>query len=432
MSVSVLAATSNSDHGGITFAPAQNWSHDTIVYASCANPAAGLNQPCRVDLQLSADGTTFVTVDTRIFSSAPGATSQIKFPLHDYLEITQTTANYWIGTTPVVNGLPRSFSAPWVSWQLRFSGNVGGAVTVSATADGAILSQGNYQLFTSSGIFKIPNWARFVRVIGIGGGGGGATGTRGASGLKLAGGGGGAGAGISELTWSAPDLIAANGSPNITVTVGAGGLGGLAQTADDTQGNPGLQGSATTFGTFLSAVQGVGGLQGNGTVAGSGGATLTQAMYLGQAGANGGTGGVGIDGNAPANIAAAGGGGGGGISSAGVPYAGGNGGHLQYIANPILVAGGTPGAAGSTGVSGGNGGTGNPGNTTSSDIVGGSGGGGGGATSDNTMQPGSGGNGGAYGSGGGGGPAILDGTVLVGTAGNGGNGAPGALLVMYW
>ena len=147
---------------------------------------------------------------------------------------------------------------------------------------------------TTSITFLVPVTAQ-VLVIGAGAGGGGNNG--GAS----AGGGGGAG----EYYYSASYSIAAG---TYTVTVGAGGTGGVASTSD------GVDGGATVFGS-ISAAGGGGGSTGgsgnNGRPGGSGGGVGRSAGTLGGASVKtaGGLGNKGGDNANSANFSASGGGG---------------------------------------------------------------------------------------------------------------------------
>ncbi|RZJ44226.1 MAG: DUF2793 domain-containing protein, partial [Brevundimonas sp.] len=75
-------------------------------------------------------------------------------------------------------------------------------------------------IFSSSGSWAPPDWARSVEVVAVAGGGGGGAGAFGASGGRYGGGGGGAG-GVSKAVWPADQLAA-----GLTVVVGAGGGGG--------------------------------------------------------------------------------------------------------------------------------------------------------------------------------------------------------------
>lgn len=272
------------------------------------------------------------------------------------------------------------------------------------------------QTFASAGshTWTKPVSARFVHVAMIGGGGGGASGRRGASSTVRCGGGGGAGGAYAEQLFIASAL-----NPTETVTVGAGGTGGAAVSANDTDGNDGATGGSSSLGSKLLATGGRGGFAGtvsaghgalgagDGAFAGSGGGssagTNSGDAISEPAGAVGGSGGGGGGGFKISNVATA--------ASAGAPGS---------INNPSAPTGG---AAGS-----GDGGAGGAGGVVSGSLTFG-GGGGGGGRGGSSSNAGAGGAGGVYGGGGGGGGAGLNSTTLSGV---GGNGAAGIVIVRAW
>jgi hypothetical protein len=283
------------------------------------------------------------------------------------------------------------------------------------------------QTFEANGTWTKPSGVNFVRVILYGGGGGG-----GGSGAATSAGCGGGGGARVERVFRASDLTA-----TVSVTIGAGGNGGLAS-------NYGTAGGATNFGTYAyaygggrgSAVYsgansgggggGAGGVGGNGGIAASAGgqpAGTDGAVGLGEGGAGGplssrnnsesggGSGGAGNGSNGGASVRGGGGGGGGGNSAAG--GAGGSSGIF-----PIASTGGGGGAGGAAtggGLPGGNGTAGISGNVRH----GGTGGGGGGYSSGGGSTGGGGGAGGSHGGGGGGGGTALSGTLAGGAGGAG-------------
>lgn len=169
-------------------------------------------------------------------------------------------------------------------------------VAPKATGGSIIQTDGTYwyHAFLASGEFK-PASTLSCDVLVVAGGGGGGAG-RGA--------GGGAG-GVYYTTTSV-------GASAQTVTIGAGGIGGVYTGA----GNPGSQGSNSVFGSLTAAVGGGGGQSafgGVGTSGGSGGgATATNTGYAGTSG----QGFKGGDG-AATNASARGTGGGGGAGAVG-------------------------------------------------------------------------------------------------------------------
>jgi len=191
-----------------------------------------------------------------------------------------------------------------------------------------------------------------VQYLVIAGGGGGAAGT---------GGGGGAGgyrsSAIGENSGggsSAESTLTLSTSKSYTVTVGAGGSGGLVD------GNPGVAGNNSTFSVVTSIGGGAGTHAGDGGSGGSGGgagygtftggAGTTNQGYAGGATANTG----------PPYYSGAGGGGaganGGSVSSSYVGGAGGNGVQSNITGTPTYRAGGGAGGNNSGTVSGGLGG----------------------------------------------------------------------------
>jgi hypothetical protein len=262
---------------------------------------------------------------------------------------------------------------------------------------------------------KPPN-AKFVHVIMYGGGGGGGSGRKRSSGglasAASAGGGGGAG-GRTELFVAANQLDA-----TVTVTVGAGGTGGAAQTNNDTSGNNGLIGNNSSFGSFGLArggTEGIGGLTTSGG-AGFGGGSLGEfsngsSTYS----ANGATGGIstGSSGSRGGYRPGGGASGGGFSGSSTTLREGGTGGLGGSLLNSSTTTTAGGGAGGNT--------SGAPNGVAGADastfFIGGSGGGGG---ASGTSTAGNGGAGGYPGGGGGSGGAGH--TVNSGAGGNGGNG----------
>jgi hypothetical protein len=278
----------------------------------------------------------------------------------------------------------------------------------TAVSDANLAKTTDVQTFTSSGTWTKPAGAVSVRVRCIGAGGGGGAGARGPSGTALSGGGGGSSGGMSEMMLAASDL-----SSTVTVTVGTGGAGGIAQSLDGTAGaNGSSASSSTSFGGYITAGGGNGGVGGGLATAGTGGNSTSYGysagMFPGVSGASGSAAGS-AGASSGSGQGAAPGGGGGGVTTAPAATAGGNGG--QTWSNTSLAYG--------TSGSGANGGA---GGSSAVKGTGGGGGGGGGNISGTGYAGGAGGN---YGGGGGGGGASLNGS----TSGAGGKGGDGICIV---
>jgi hypothetical protein len=273
------------------------------------------------------------------------------------------------------------------------------------------------QQFTASGTWNRPTapagttytWAA-IRVLG--GGPGAGSGRKGAAGSARSGGNAGIGGYYNEA------LIPFASLPtSLTITVGAGGTGGAAQTTNSTNGNPGTDGGeSSVVGTGVN-------VRASGGLAGLGGTAAAVAFGSHAAGT------IGVRGNiiantsvtaasspsSPTSFPAGGGGGpGGGISTGNVAFAG--------CLSPIYT--GTSATTPAGGVVDGA----SPVNPTAQPanvLIAGPGGSGGAASITTNAQAG--GNGAGYGSSGGGGGAAVD---SVGNSGAGGTGAGGFVEIL--
>ena len=281
-----------------------------------------------------------------------------------------------------------------------------GTITLAATGGTAT----DVQTFTSSGTWTKPAGAVAVDVVVISAGGGGGSGRKAGVAAQASGGGGGGGGSYSMRNISAALLGATE-----AVTVGIGGTGGASVTINTTNGNAGVTGGNSSFGTWIQVTGGGGGGIATTTSGPAGAGSSSRAMFPGGNGSAGGGGAGALTGGSNVNVSSAGGGAGGGLPiAATVGFIGSTGG----TALGSWFSGGTaPG-----GVIGGNGGS--APNVTVGFPASGSAGGGGGSSV--TGNAGNGGNGGTYGGAGGGGGAGLDG---VGNSGAGGNGADGIVVV---
>lgn len=283
-----------------------------------------------------------------------------------------------------------------------------GPGSITLNASGALVV--NAQSFTTPGTttWNKPARGTFARIICIGSGAGGASGRRGAGVNGASGGGGGAGGCYTDVIVP----FAALGATE-TVVVGAGGVGGLAQTVNDTDGNVGDNGSLSRFGVWARAYGGNSGPGGMDALTTIGGSANIVGLWIGADGADGKSSSI-PGAFTDTHLGAGGGGGGGGNDGVGGSYNGGT------NNGPLALNGPTPTAGVAPGGNGGNGnapGLGLPGT-----------GGAGGAGGDGATNGGNGGNGGLYGGGGGGGGGSLNGF----NSGAGGNGADGLVLVYVY
>lgn len=279
--------------------------------------------------------------------------------------------------------------------------------TGRATFTLSALRQMQVDVFTSSGTYNVPSWARRLRVVCVGAGGGGGGGAAGTNAANRGGGGGGGAGGLVADEFDVAEL-----SASLTVTVGSGGAGGASVTGTVNGNNGGAggdtyvqDGSSYLLGAFGGGA-GVGGLNGN-AAGGAGGLGLLAS----NAGGGGGQTGGGIAAVTTNGIAPGAGGGGGGLGTATGTSSGALGGYGSAI-------GYGTGRRADRGT-GGSGVAGNAGSVKAWERGCGAGGGGGGGNS--SANGGAGGAGGAPGGGGGGGGATRD-TFNSGTGGAGARG----------
>ncbi len=272
--------------------------------------------------------------------------------------------------------------------------------------------------------FTIPAAAKAVEFYLIGGGGGGGSGRRGAATTARFGGGGGAAGCVTQITRLASELS----SRSLTIEVGAGGVGGAAVTANDTNGNnaSAATNSQVVFGSFdnrLNADRGGAGSGGTAS-AGTGGTAASSGAYLGSAGGNSSVTATPSGVNAASPFASAGGGGGGGISAADASQSGALGRAQGWILN--VGSGGQVNSSGGTAP----GGNGQNASAAFTQVLGAhpGGAGAGGAAGNASTAGGNGGNGANYGGAGGGGGASFNGF----SSGAGGNGADGIVRITVW
>jgi hypothetical protein len=289
--------------------------------------------------------------------------------------------------------------------------NTSASAAVNWGGSGGSVSTSVYdvQIFTLSGTWNKPAGAKLVTVTVSGTGGGGGSGRRGAAGSNRSGGVGGGCGGFLQREFQASDLGLTE-----DVVIGTPGVGGAAQTVDNTNGVAGTQGTDCWFGPSqaLAKARASGGSGGPGGTTGSnngafGGQPLNGTNQSG--GSSTGAGGSSQFGQ----YAGSGGGGGGGLDVANTPRNGGFGASVISAGSNFFGAQGI--------APNGNGGD---GPVQPTPYMPGPGGGGG--ASGPGAPGGRGGNGAAYSSGGGGGAASENGFA----SGRGGDGGPGVIIVI--
>jgi hypothetical protein len=138
MSTSILASTSN-PVGSATVSADTAWAADIVIVAEAVNPIAGVLTPVVSQLLLSNNnGSTFVLADAKRHGSGAGETMFQAFVLANYaaLKIPQNQVFGTTSATYLPANTSKTVDPPWTNFMLRFVGNEGNAVTVSAVYDG--------------------------------------------------------------------------------------------------------------------------------------------------------------------------------------------------------------------------------------------------------------------------------------------------------
>jgi hypothetical protein len=235
---------------------------------------------------------------------------------------------------------------------------IGRFATPISSGGGGTLSY-TLKEYDASDTWTKPDGLIGIELIVVGSGGGGSSGSRRATGVASRAGCGGAGGGVLCMYIPASSLSATE-----TITIGAGGAGGTAVTADDTAGVDGTAGGNTSFGSFRVD----GGAQGTSTFGGFASLYFYDGAYDKHGyffvGANGrASSASGTQGQSLANQILAelyvweNSPDGGGINSSNTPSQGGIGTGL-YNSSLVLSSQASRGTAGSVSVAGGNGGNG--------------------------------------------------------------------------
>ncbi len=277
--------------------------------------------------------------------------------------------------------------------------------------------------YTADDTWTINTNTRWVEYYVWSGGGGGGSGAKGTNNAASGGGGGN----TNFLVGYADASFFASSE---TITVGAGGTGGAAQSTDSSNGNPGTNGGDSSIGTKIvvtgTGTLGAGGRVATGAVTPSVGNSCGIGSFVSLTGSASSA--VNAGATSPTPVFLCGSATGGGAGGIYLTTFGGNGqgraGASISQGATVLLAGGTAGATASA-----NGGNGADGSSLSpAAYISGGTGGGGGACSGNVAgasSGGTGGNGGTRGGGGGGGGACLNSggtTVGSGAGGDGGGG----------
>lgn len=392
----------------------------TLLYASSANVMAAL---------ATANDGVLVTSHTGVPSilAGPGAAGKV-------LQSNAAAApSYSTPTYPSTSGTSRkilvsdgtnnvysteTWAVPGTSGNVLTSDGTNWTSAAPASSGGTIVT--TYNLADSPATWTKNANTKWIKLYMWGGGSGGGSGRKGTTAASSGGAGGTSGQFIVS------EGPASYFTSPATVTIGRGGVGGLAVSTNSTNGNVGdgvTAATNTTFGTW-TALKGTGGTGGN-TTARTGLSALRSFDYT-NVGNLTSSSILSGDGNLTAGGASTdlstsgpscGGGGGGGDTT--TARAGGKGGDI-FVNHPTTVAGGTAGTA--------DGGTGGNGNASSTFFYSaGTGGGGGGGCK--TVNAGAGGNGAVPGGGGGGGGG---GVNAVGNSGAGGDGAAGRVIIIEY
>ena len=379
-------------------------------------------------LDPSADPTNWAPVNLQATLARSARTSNTALAMADRSTLIDITSGTFTQTFSPASEL----SNGWYCW-IRNSGT--GVVTLDPNASELIDGLTSYAMYPSETRLVICTGAAFYTVLLTGfklepastmtfieppgyrayevflaaPGGGGGSGRVDAASTNRGGGGGGKG---GTTNWAI--VRAQTPGASITLTVGANGTGGAAQTTNSTDGNAGTAGGNHSFGSLLYAAGGEGGYAGVlGTASGGAVTPAPLGMVPSPSGGNCGDGGNGAAGTAsPSQTlwASTGGGGGGAINISNTAFSGGAAGPSGTTNSSTQLLGGIAGVAGGTRPGGngaipkshraGTGGGGGAAHATAAGAAGGDGyhggGGGGGSAAVNGQSSGAGGTGYGY------------------------------------
>ena len=317
-------------------------------------------------------------------------------------------------TTPIARSVIAFNWIPYAKSGSLSTQNASNVAITGGSINGVRNLTPKIEYFPSTRLWYRDELAKFIRVQAWGGGGGGGSGRKDSSTTVIrSGGSGGGGGAYVDVTFDASLIPTAQ--TEVLINIGAGAIGGAAQTVNAQNGNNGSPSGTTTFAVGGSPiVRAAGGGAGLGGTTGSnvGGTASVQAGVGGASSGGAGASGLPIA-SSSATIAVgqggAGGGAGGGLTATtNLTSTGGTGGNSVTFAGAGSAGGTAGGGAGTAGV------------VPLSYTAGGGGAGGG----SNTTGDGGAGGAGSYSSGGGGG-----GASQLGNSGAGGNGGNGFMIV---
>ena len=145
MSTTILANTAVNS-GGVVLTTIGAYALDIVTQCKCINPNVPLTNPMTAQLLLSNDGgATYVLSDTKRFTVGASDIAYQTFVFSDYATQIINTQVTFIGSNAAARTLPGvapEAQPNWTNYMIRFVGNTGGQVMVSAIADGGATGGG--------------------------------------------------------------------------------------------------------------------------------------------------------------------------------------------------------------------------------------------------------------------------------------------------